>query len=132
MTMRTATADTKLGGHPIAKGTHLVYSSYLMHRRADLFENPESFGPDRWLPDRAKSLPRGVYFPFGLGARKCIGEEFAPVQTTLVLAGIVARRRFVLRPAQGVRAHANVTLIMSGLRMRATERKPADESQVIP
>ncbi|GAA0420450.1 cytochrome P450 [Streptomyces luteireticuli] len=85
---RTTTDDTRLGGHAIPAGTAIVYSAYLLHRRPDLFPDPERFDPDRWLTGDAPH--RTAFVPFGGGPRKCIGDVFALTEATLVLATITA------------------------------------------
>jgi cytochrome P450 len=55
------------------------------------FRDPLRFDPDRWLHD---DVPQFAYAPFGGGARRCIGEEFAWSEGTLLLATIARRYRF--------------------------------------
>ncbi|MFD7581701.1 cytochrome P450 [Kitasatospora sp. NPDC059817] len=92
---RTVTQDTHLGGQPLPTGTNLAYSPYLIHRRPDLYADPEIFDPDRWDPDRwdlkCPQPPRNAFTPFATGARKCIGDAFAMTEATLALATITAR-----------------------------------------
>ncbi len=48
--------------------------------------------PQRWISERgvfderAPRVPRGVWFPFGFGTRRCIGEQFAWTEAAAVLA----------------------------------------------
>ncbi|MER7669935.1 cytochrome P450 [Kitasatospora sp. NPDC096128] len=105
---RTAATDTELGGHPLPAGATILYSPYLLHRRADLFPCPDRFDPDRWLTT-ARPTP-GVYTPFGLGARRCIGDAFGTTEAALALAGIAAR--WTVTPTRGrpVRPHRSASL----------------------
>jgi cytochrome P450 len=48
MVTRSTTTNTELGGHPLPAGITLIYSAYQLHRRADLFPDPNRFDPDRW------------------------------------------------------------------------------------
>ncbi|MGF6889558.1 cytochrome P450 [Nocardia sp. GAS34] len=89
MLTRTATADTSLGGYFIAKGTTVAYSPYILHR-GSAYENPESFDPDRWETGRSAAIPRTALVPFGGGARKCIGDSFAMMESVIVLASIAS------------------------------------------
>ncbi|MFE4513643.1 cytochrome P450 [Kitasatospora sp. NPDC056783] len=98
---RTATADTELGGHRVPAGTTLLYSPYLLHRRADLFPRPHRFDPDRWLTT-ARPSP-GTYAPFGLGARRCIGDAFGTTEAVLAVATIAARWTIAPTPGRPVR-----------------------------
>ena len=87
---RTVTRDTELAGQHLPSGSTLVYSPYLLHRRADLFPEPELFRPDRWLAVGSRR-PRGGFVPFGAGARQCIGNDFGLIEATLALATIADR-----------------------------------------
>jgi cytochrome P450 len=69
-----------------------------IHRRADLFPDPERFDPTRFLGDAEKDLPRCAYLPFGAGPRICIGNHFALMEAHLLLATIVGRARLDLLP----------------------------------
>ncbi|MBH1937600.1 cytochrome P450 [Streptomyces sp. AV19] len=117
---RTTTEDTRLGGHPIPAGTAVVYSAYLLHRRPDLFPDPERFDPDRWMTG---STPRrSAFVPFGGGPRKCIGDVFALTEATLVLATVSAG--WELRPVDDrpVRPVPRLALSPQELPMRTVAR----------
>jgi cytochrome P450 len=83
---RIATQDCQIDGVSIPAGAHVLVSQYVTHRNAKYFPNPNQWDPSRWL-DAAfeKSLPRGAYFPFGGGSRKCLGEYFAIAEARLIL-----------------------------------------------
>lgn len=104
---RRALRHCVLGTYAIAPGDGVVLSPYVNHRDAANFADPAVFDPDRW--DRSRPGPF-AYFPFGGGARLCIGEAFARMEGTLVLATIA--RRFAFRPADdmpiGIGAHATL------------------------
>jgi pentalenene oxygenase len=107
---REVTKDTELGGRHIPAGTTVIYSAYLMHRRAELFENPDRFDPDRWL-DNASALCRGAYVPFGLGARQCIGNDFATMRGVATMSTWCGRWRFESVPSAPVRAAGTLTVL---------------------
>nr|WP_156055922.1 cytochrome P450 [Nocardia sp. NRRL WC-3656] len=125
---RTVTTNTRLGGYPVPAGTTVVLSPYLIHRRPDLFTEPERFDPDRW--DQTSTPPaHNASLPFGGGARKCIGDQFALTEAVLALATITACWRLDSVPGQRVRPAAAVALHPSGLQMRATARTGQTEQQ---
>lgn len=93
---RTTTRDVEIAGTRLAAGTPVFYSSYLLGRNPDMFPDPDTYDPDRWLPERVNRLPRNAVLPFGQGNRKCIGDTFGIAETTLTLAAAVSRWR--LRP----------------------------------
>jgi cytochrome P450 len=109
---REALGDVTLAdGSVIPQGTTVFAAPLLMHRRADYFDDPERFDPDRWLgPDPAPFS----YIPFGGGARRCIGEEFAVRESGIVLEQLVQRYRFVLAPGARVGVAPLVTLRPDG------------------
>ncbi|MFD7625532.1 cytochrome P450 [Streptomyces sp. NPDC059851] len=96
--MRRTTQEVSLGGFTVPAGTEVAFSLYALHRDPALYEDPDSFDPDRWLPDRRKA-PREAFVPFGAGTRRCIGDAFAWTEATIVLATVLAR--WQLRPAPG-------------------------------
>ncbi|MFB7257926.1 cytochrome P450 [Streptomyces nojiriensis] len=95
---RVATCDTELAGRPIPKDTVVMYSPWTLHRRPELYPDPDRFDPDRWIPERAKDLPRGAFVAFGGGARKCIADSFAMLQAALALAHIAGKWDFERLP----------------------------------
>lgn len=82
-----------LGGYEIPAGANVFLSPYVTHRNPRYFAQPEAFDPSRW---QGISLPKFAYFPFGGGAKMCIGDTFARLEAVLVLASISQRFRLVL------------------------------------
>ena len=76
---------------PIPKRSIIVISPYLVQRDGRYFPEPDRFNPDRWTPEFKASLQPFAYFPFGGGARRCIGESFAWMELILVAATIGQR-----------------------------------------
>ncbi|MFD4600975.1 cytochrome P450 [Streptomyces sp. NPDC058464] len=77
--------------YALPAGTGLAYSPYLLHRDPGVFADPDRFDPDRWLPERAASVSKDAFVPFGGGVHKCIGDTFGMTEATLALATIAAR-----------------------------------------
>ena len=80
--------DTKVGPYDVPKGSVVNVVQYLMHRDPRFWEDPEKFVPERFTPEAKAARPRFAYFPFGGGSRQCIGESFAWMEGTLVLAAL--------------------------------------------
>lgn len=95
---RTATRALDLNGYAIKKGEAVFISPYVLHRRPDIFSDPETFDPDRWAPAWEKSLPRYAYLPFGGGARICVGGHFALMEGHLLLVTLAQRVSLSLAP----------------------------------
>ncbi len=99
------------GGIAIPERTTVFFAPLMLHRRPDLFSDPDRFDPDRW--SGFEPLPF-AYVPFGGGARRCIGEEFALAEIAIVLTVLVARFRFTLAPGATIRTAPLVTLRPAG------------------
>ncbi|MER8104169.1 cytochrome P450 [Kitasatospora sp. NPDC094016] len=98
---RVVAADAELGGHRVPAGATILFSPYLLHRRADVFVCPARFDPDRWLTNTRPSP--GTYAPFGLGPRRCIGDVFGTTEAALAIATIAARWTVTPTPGRPVR-----------------------------
>ena len=107
-----------IGGYELPAGTDLVPVTLLVHRRADIYEKPWTFKPERFLDTRP---PAGAWFPFGGSVRRCIGASFAQFEAKIVLEELTkalelspakarpertSRRAIVLVPSKGARVLA--------------------------
>ena len=116
---RLATKPVTLGPYRIPAGAHIFFSQYVMHRSAEFFPDPLRFDPSRHTPENKAGRDKFVYFPFGGGARQCIGESFAWMEGILAIATIasqwrmhyvdphppVPQARITLRPRDPMRMH---------------------------
>jgi cytochrome P450 len=120
---RASIGPDVIGGHHIPAGTFVFMCQHTIQRHPDLYEDPDRFDPDRWLPERAKRRAKLAYFPFGAGQRKCIGEQMAWMESRLVLATLVQNYRFTLVEGHPTTPETSVTLRPKhGLRMRLEKR----------
>jgi cytochrome P450 len=106
---RRALEDYPVGDFLIPARSVVLMSPYVVHRDPRWFPDPEAFRPERWLVDDS-SRPKFAYFPFGGGARVCIGERFAWMEGVLILAALGQRWRLRLEPGHRVETHARITL----------------------
>ena len=102
MVTRITTAPAEIAGRTLPEGTTVVFSPLAVHHRADVYEQPEAFEPDRWLPGRATTPRRTAFATFGGGARRCIGDHYTMNETALTLATIAARWRARVAPGADV------------------------------
>jgi len=123
MVGRRAIAEYAIGEYTVPPRAMLVMSPYVIQRDVRFFNEPERFLPDRWTPEFKAALPKFAYFPFGGGARQCIGEQFAWMELVLVVATIAQRWRFALVPGHPVVPQPLVTLrAKHGMKMTLAKR----------
>ncbi len=120
---RRATTSHQFGPHTIPANTIVLASQWVSHRNPDHFPNPDTFDPDRWTDEMADRLPNFAYFPFGGGARGCIGEHFARAELTICLVTLARRWRFRPTSTAAPRPLPRITLRPAdGMPMRAELR----------
>ncbi|WP_405607332.1 cytochrome P450 [Streptomyces sp. NBC_01508] len=88
-----------LGGRRVPEGTVLWASQWSAQRDERWFPEPDAFRPERW-DEGARPVPDHAWFPFGGGARACLGARFATVEAVLVLATLAQRFRLDLDPGE--------------------------------
>jgi cytochrome P450 family 135 len=93
LVLRKLVEPMEIGGHLLPAGVSVAPSIYLLHRRPEIYPEPERFRPERFLEH-----PAGTYtwIPFGGGVRRCLGGAFAEYEMKVVLRELVSRR--ALRP----------------------------------
>ncbi|MGW0132605.1 bifunctional albaflavenone monooxygenase/terpene synthase [Streptomyces sp. NPDC003299] len=119
---RRAVVDTELGGYRIPAGSDIVYSPYAIQRDPKSYARNLEFDPDRWLPDRAKEVPKHAMSPFSTGNRKCPSDHFSMAQLTLITAALAARYRFRQVPGSNDATRVGITLRPQRLLLRAVPR----------
>jgi len=107
---RLAVEDHEIAGYPVTKGMGVTMAQWVVHRDPRWYDAPEEFRPERWENDLLKRLPRFAYFPFGGGPRQCIGNTFALMEATLILATIARTFRLRLAANHPVVPLASITL----------------------
>jgi cytochrome P450 len=87
--LRNLQQPATIAGVDLPAGTVVAPSIYLVHRRPELYPEPQAFRPERFLdPD-----PQGgtyTWIPFGGGVRRCLGAAFALMELRVVLAELAA------------------------------------------
>jgi cytochrome P450 len=97
---REAITEVEIGGYQLPRGSLVILSPFVTQRDPRWFPEPERFDPDRFEPDLVKELPEYAYFPFGAGPHVCIGNAFAMMEITLVVATLGQRFHLELTPGQ--------------------------------
>ncbi len=86
---RRAHRDTTADGVDIPRGTLVLYSPYLTHRDASLWDRPTVFAPERFADGR---VPPWGYIPFAAGERTCLGRHYAHLLLRTVLESLEGHR----------------------------------------
>ena len=86
MLVRVAKQDFTYKQFFIPEGTWIVVSPTVSHRMPELFRDPDSFDPDRFMPGREEDRRDFAYIAFGGGRHKCLGNAFAILQVKAIVA----------------------------------------------
>lgn len=92
---RQAIEADRIAQMDIPAGMVVMVSPWVLHRHRKLWQDPDAFDPDRFMPD-APPPPRFAFMPFGAGPRICVGMQFALAEATIVLATLAAAFRVEL------------------------------------
>jgi len=98
--MRRLHAPARIGGLDLPAGVSVSASIYATHHRPDLWPDPESFLPERFLGTRPSP---NTFFPFGGGVRRCLGAAFATYELKMVLAEVLSRVDLRIAPGYRMR-----------------------------
>uniref|UniRef100_A0A3Q3VTU7 Cholesterol 24-hydroxylase n=1 Tax=Mola mola TaxID=94237 RepID=A0A3Q3VTU7_MOLML len=98
VTSRELKEDIVIDGIHIPGGVIGFFSSYVCGRMDKFFRDPLTFDPDRFHPDAPR--PYYCYYPFALGPRSCLGQNFAQMEAKVVMAKLLQRFDFTLLPGQ--------------------------------
>lgn len=109
-TSREAIGADVIAGVPVAPRMMVTVSPYVTHRHPAFWEDPETFDPDRFSPERSAGRPEYAYFPFGGGPRGCVGRQFAMMEAQLILATVARRYRLRLASDHPVEPDPILTL----------------------
>ncbi|KAH3871404.1 hypothetical protein DPMN_034604 [Dreissena polymorpha] len=115
---RSLTEDIVIRGVPLEKGTSVLIVPAAIHSLEDIYPDPETFDPDRFLPVNCVSRHPFAYIPFSAGPRNCIGQKFALLEEKVILSNIFRNfsvksmqkldemcplAELILRPGEGVK-----------------------------
>ncbi len=126
--LRRLRRPLRIAGCSLPAGATVAPCTLLVHRRDDLYADPWSFSPHRFLDRRPAA---GEWFPFGGSVRRCLGAAFAQFEARIVLGEILLSLRFSApRPEdEGVGRRGPVLVPRAGARLIAeTRRVPGSKS----
>lgn len=107
---RKALADDRLGDYFVPAGTEIYIAPYFIQRHPNLWEDPETFNPNRFRPDNSKQRHRLATIPFSSGPRNCIGALFARVEMQIHLMVIAKHLRLRYTITRPIELDAGVNL----------------------
>lgn len=120
---RESVEEDEIGGYRIPAKKIVMVCQWVTHRRPDLWDRPDDFVPERFVGAGPGTFPPFAYYPFGGGARFCIGSSFALMEAQVILATLAQRFEVELEPGQAIVPDATFTLRpRQGIRMRLRRR----------
>ena len=108
--VRRVVRPTTLGSCEIPSSSRVLISIYNIHRHPEFWLGPTRFEPERFSPERKAAHPDLAYIPFGAGQHKCIGNNLALIEGTLLLAMVAQCYEFVLVRERPVEREVAVTM----------------------
>jgi cytochrome P450 len=108
--VRDAVDEDEIGGYGIPPRSMIILSPYVTHRHPEVWPDPGVFDPNRFTPERASGRSRFAWFPFLAGPHPCIGQEFAMMEMTLVIAMVIQAFRFRIAPGARVEPRPMLSL----------------------
>ncbi len=103
---RSAKNEDIINDYKIEAGASMVVSPYTTHRNPKYWPNPNKFNPHRNFHETVDYS----YFPFGLGPRKCLGENLAMVEMLVIIPMILSKFKFRLVKNQNIKIDHRVIL----------------------
>jgi cytochrome P450 len=122
MTRRATEADV-ICGIPIPAGAAVLISPWVIQRHRKLWDDPDAFKPERFLPGAREEIDRFAYIPFSQGPRICIGASFAIQEAVIALATILRSVKVEsLTPREPLPTHRITLRAKGGIRLRIRAR----------
>ena len=117
----------------IPKGSLIFVVPWLLHRHKKLWDKPDHFIPERFLPENSGSISKFAYIPFSIGPRICAGMSFGLTEAILCLATLAQKFTLRLKPGHTVNPVCRLTLRPEGgmPMIIAARKRPAGASAPI-
>lgn len=111
---RQLESDDEFGGYAIPAGTLVAGSTVVVHRRADLWPDPDAFRPERFLSMDAGTRHKYQMLSFGGGPRVCLGINLSFFEAQFTLARLLRRFTYQLAPGWELRAKHQYSIVTEG------------------
>ena len=103
---RSAVESDEIGGYEIEPGASMITSPYTTQRNPEFWKYPEVFNPSRDFLNATDYS----FFPFGMGPRKCLGENLAMIEMLIIVPMIFRTFKFSLVEGQKIGVDHRVIL----------------------
>lgn len=80
-------------GKMVPAGATVIIATFKLHRRADVYPNPDVFNPDNFLPEKSANRHYYSFVPFSAGPRSCVGRKYAMLKLKIILSTILRNFR---------------------------------------
>lgn len=91
---RELTENLSWAERDFVKGDQVLLNLWALHRHYELWDQPDSFVPERFFGENRKSINPYQYLPFGIGPRNCIGQRFAKQEAVIMAVLLFKKYRF--------------------------------------
>ena len=105
---RVLSQPVTMGGYEFPARSTVAFSHYITHHMEEIYENPNSFNPNRWKTIKPSHFE---YLPFGVGAHACLGGQLAYMIMKIVLSMTLTKYRFKIKPNSDISRRVLVTLL---------------------
>jgi cytochrome P450 family 135 len=119
--LRRLTEPLEVDGRVLPAGATTMVPTSLMHRDPRFYSDADRFAPERWLAGQ----PAHPYFPFGGGARRCVGEPLARAEIEEALPAVLEQIRIVPLSGQPERMVQRATVLVPRRGLIARAEKAA-------
>ena len=106
-------------GINIQKGDSIEIRTFALHHDPELWPEPESFIPERFIQPKHHSW---AYLPFGGGSRICVAKRFAITEMRMCAAKLLSKFHFSLIPGAKLE-YFNGTITLSPKNVLCTLKK---------
>lgn len=83
----------------IPAGANVAIAPMAIHKNANIYQNPDIFDPDRFLPEETAKRHAYDFIPFSAGLRNCIGQKFAQLNEKVMVIHLL--KNFKIEPMGG-------------------------------
>ncbi|XP_067121121.1 cytochrome P450 4C1-like [Centruroides vittatus] len=116
--------ELKIDDYVLPPKSTFVICIHGIYHNPSVYENPEVFDPDRFLPENFKNLHPYAFLPFSAGPRNCLGGKLAMVKMKTVLANVLRNFKVYSLDSQDkiVTSFEVFLCPVSGIRIRVEKR----------